>query len=84
MDKVLIIEQKNLPELAKMLAGMIKQEMMNEPEAYLTPTQLSERVPVLSRYKIAGQIRTGKYGKKIGAKGNLVAKVEEVKKYNRI
>lgn len=84
MDRVLVIDSNNLAALAKMLAGMIKEEMVKEPEAYLTPMQLSQRLPALSKYKIANQIRSGKVGKKIGPKGNLVATVEQVKKYNKI
>lgn len=79
----LVINKDLLPELARQLkALMVASEVEADP--YLTAKQLAERVPVLTAYGISKQISEGKYGKKFGAKGRLVAKESEVKKYNRI
>lgn len=81
----IIITKDLLPELAKQLAPLIRDSMSKvEEDPYLTPKQLATRIPVLSEYAIKKQIREEKYGKKYGTKGKLVAKVSEVKKYNRV
>lgn len=84
-DQFLIIEKSNLKDLAKILASMLKSELEKvDKDPYMTPDKLAEEVPVLSQYLIKTQIRKGLYGKRVGAKGRLTAKVSEVKKYNRI
>lgn len=83
-DKVFIIDGSKLPEFAHMVAELIKKDMIKEDDQYLNPKSLSQSIPVISESKIRQQIRTGKYGKKIGEKGKLVAKVSEVKKFNRL
>lgn len=81
----IIITKDLLPELARELAPLLLQQLgKGEQDSYLTPAQLAERVPVLKEHAIRKQIRSGYYGKKYGAKGRLMAKVSEVKKYNRI
>ncbi len=76
-----MIDQDDLPALV----GMVIEKMgLTIQDDYLTPFQLSQRIPIMSQSKIESQIRLGKYGKKIGEKGKLVAKISEVKKYNRI
>ena len=84
-DHFIIITKDLIPELAKELAPLIKDSLgKSEEDPYLTPKQLSERIPVLSTYLISKQIREKRYGKKFGAKGKLMAKASEVKKFNRI
>lgn len=84
-DQFLIINKSNLKDLAEMLAPLLKSEINKvDKDPYLTPDKLAEEVPVLSQYLIKTQIRKGLYGKRVGAKGRLTAKVSEVKKYNRI
>lgn len=81
----IIITKDLIPELARQLAPLIKESMTaGEGDPYLTPKQLATRIPVLTAYMIGRQISTGKYGKKFGPKGKLVAKESEVKKFNRI
>jgi hypothetical protein len=81
----IIITKDLLPELARQLAPLILSSFQSvEDDPYLTPKQLSERIPVLSAYLISKQIRENRYGKKFGAKGKLMAKVSEAKKYNRV
>lgn len=81
----LIITKDMLPELARELAPLILQRFdTGGDEPYLTPAQLAERIPVLSKYAIQKQIRENLYGKKYGTKGKLMAKLSEVKKYNRV
>lgn len=83
--QVLIITKDLIPELARQLAPLIRDSLTSvEDDPYLTPKQLAERIPVLSEYLIAKQIREKKYGKKFGAKGKLMAKTSEAKKHNRI
>jgi hypothetical protein len=84
-DRFIIIDSKNLPELAAALAPLLKQCLMKSDEdPVMTPEQLAEKLPVMSAYRIREQIRNNKYGQKIGTKGKLAAKVSEVKKYNRL
>lgn len=84
-DQFLIIEKSNLKDLAKILASMLISELEKvDKDPYMTPAQLAEEVPALSEYLIKTQIRKSFYGKRIGPKGRLTAKVSEVKKYNRI
>jgi hypothetical protein len=82
--KVLIIDPDNIRDLARYLASIIKEEMLKEDDQYMTPSMIAKSMPVLSESKVRNQIRTGKYGKKIGEKGKLVAKISEVKKFNRL
>lgn len=83
--KGFFITEENMPQFVNLLAKQIKQELLGgEVDEYLTPEGLSEKIPALSKNRIKCQIRAGHYGKKIGAKGTLVAKVSEAKKYNRI
>lgn len=84
-DQLLIISREDLPYLAKLIAPLIRESITHqEQDPYLTPSQLVHQVPVLSLTAIKTQIRNSHYGKKIGPKGKLVAKVSEVKRYNRI
>ena len=84
-DQFIIITKDLLPELARELAPLIRESFNQvEDDPYLTPKQLAERLPVLSAYMIGRQIASQKYGKKFGAKGKLMAKLSEVKKYNRL
>lgn len=81
----IIIDKSNLLDFAKVLAPMLKSEMEKvDKDPYMTPAQLAAEVPALSEYLIKTQIRKSFYGKRIGPKGRLTAKVSEVKKYNRI
>lgn len=81
----IIIDTSNLKDLAEALAPLIKTELHKvEDDPYMTPAQLSEKIPVMSEFKIKDQIRKEKYGKKIGPKGKLTAKVSEVKSFNKI
>ena len=81
----IIITKELLPELARELAPLIREQMsVREEDPYLSPKQLAQRIPVLSEYMIKKQIREGKFGKKYGTKGKLVAKESEVKKFNRV
>lgn len=81
----LIINKSNLKDLAEVLAPLIKTELSKvEEDPYLTPVELAKRVPVISEHTIKSQIRNNHYGKRIGAKGRLAARVSEVKKYNRL
>ncbi len=84
-DQLLIISSEDLPELAKVLAPMIKEQIsQKDTDPHLTPTQLVEELPAMSVNMIRTQIRTGKYGKKIGPKGKLAARRSEVIKFNRL
>lgn len=84
-DKIIIIDREDLPELAKLIAPLIKESIAKQDQdPYLTPTQLVHQVPALSLTLIKTQIRKEHYGKKIGPKGKLVARVSEVKKFNRV
>jgi hypothetical protein len=84
-DQLLIISREDLPELAKLIAPLIRESITaKEQDPYLTPSQLVHQVPALSLTLIKTQIRKEHYGKKIGPKGKLVAKVSEVKKFNRV
>lgn len=84
-DQFIIINASNLPELAAALAPLLKHELGKvEQDPVMTPDQLAGLIPVMSSYKIKEQIRSGKYGRKIGPKGKLAAKVSEVKKYNQL
>mgnify|MGYP005750903529 CR=1 FL=1 len=84
-DQILIINREDLPELAKLLAPLIKEGIKTtDQDPYLTPAQLAEVVPSMSVSMIRTQIRGNCYGKKQGPKGKLVARASEVKKYNRI
>jgi hypothetical protein len=84
-DQFIILTADLLPELARQLAPLIRDSLTKvEDDPYLTPKQLSERLPILSEYTVRTQIRSGLYGKKYGAKGRLMAKVSEVKKHNRV
>lgn len=81
----IIIDKSNLLDFAKVLAPMLKSEMEKvDKDPYMKPAQLAEEIPSLSAYTIRTQIRNNCYGKRIGPKGMLTAKVSEVKKYNRI
>ena len=82
MQRIIVIDESNVKALARELAALIQ----NSPqeEQYYPPSQLSELIPAMSKTKIASQIRDGKYGKKFGEKGRLLAKVSEVTKHNRI
>jgi hypothetical protein len=81
----IIITKELLPELARELAPLIRDTLANvEEDPYLSPKQLSDKLPVMSEHLIRTQIRSEKYGKKYGTKGKLVARLSEVKKYNRI
>lgn len=90
MDRFIILDEKNLPDVAKAIARLVIKEIENqqkessEPDPYLDAVQLSELIPALKPSTIKHQIRTGKYGKKIGARGRLVAKASEVKRHNRL
>jgi hypothetical protein len=80
-----LLTKEDMPLLAEYVATIIMTRMSRpDDDPYLQPKQLHEVVPSLSESGIRAQIRTGKYGKKIGAKGKLVAKKSEVKKYNRL
>lgn len=84
-NQVIVITKDLIPELARELAPLIRESMnRQEEDPYMTPKQLAERIPVLSAYLISKQIREKKYGKKFGAKGKLMAKCSEAKKFNRI
>lgn len=84
-NQVIVITADLLPELAKELAEIMKGELSKTSEdSYMTPAQLAEVFPVLSKTMIQSQIRDGKYGKKYGTKGRLTAKPSEVKKFNRL
>jgi hypothetical protein len=80
-----LLTKEDMPLLAEYVATIIMTRMSRpDDDPYLQPKQLAESVPSLSESGIRTQIRAGKYGKKIGAKGKLVAKKSEVKKYNRL
>jgi hypothetical protein len=84
-DQLIIISREDLPELAKLIAPLIRESITkSDTDPYLTPMQLVNQVPALSLTLIKTQIRNSHYGKKIGPKGKLVAKVSEVKKFNRV
>jgi hypothetical protein len=84
-DQFLIINKSNLQDLAEALAPLIKSALIkSDDDPYLTPSELAKRVPVLSEHSIKTQIRNKCYGKRIGAKGRLAARISEVKKHNRL
>jgi len=90
MDRFIILDEKSLPDVAKAIARLVikeigsQQKEASEPDPYLDAAQLSELIPVLKASTIKHQIRSGKYGKKIGSRGRLVAKASEVKRHNRL
>lgn len=80
-----LLTKEDMPILAEYVANIIINRMtMPDDDPYLPPKQLAGAVPSLSESGIRTQIRNGKYGKKIGPKGKLVAKKSEVKKFNRL
>lgn len=80
MKEFVMISSDDLEKLAE----IILEKVNRNTDEYLTPSQLSERIPAMSKTQIQLQIRQRKYGKKIGEKGRLVAKISEVKKHNRL
>jgi hypothetical protein len=80
-----LLTKEDIPMLAEYVANIVMTHI-NRPDddPYLLPKQLYKCVPSQTESGIRAQIRTGKYGKKIGPKGKLVAKKSEVEKYNRV
>ncbi len=82
-DQLLIISSEDLPELAKVLAPMIKEQIsQKDTDPDMTPTQLAKVLPAMTVNMIRTQIREGLYGTRIGPRGKLAAKKSEVLKYN--
>lgn len=80
-----LLTKEDLPVLAEYVAQIVIARMnRSDDDPYLPPKQLAASVPSLSESGIRCQIRGGKYGKKIGPKGKLVAKKSEVLKFNRL
>jgi hypothetical protein len=87
---IIIGDKKSMDEFTQKIARMVTEniiKMMKEPkdpDPYLDAHQLEEELPSMRASTIKDQIRKGKYGKKIGAKGKLVAKASEVRRHNRL
>lgn len=90
MDRLIVIEESNLHRLiADCTRTALKalQELKEEQadtDAYMTSKQLEEVIPSMKASTIKAQIRAGKYGKRQGGKGILVARPSEVRRHNRI
>ncbi len=86
--RIIMIDENSLKDLAKQMAKLmiseLKETKRQEKEEYMDANQLGELITALKPSTIKAQIRTGKYGRKMGAKGKLVAKPSEVRRFNRL
>lgn len=88
-ERILVVGPDEVRAIAQQVAGIILRELKQaqapkEPDPYMDPRQIAEAIPALKASTVGRQIREGRYGTKLGAKGRLVARLSEVRKYNKL